>query len=129
MRHRSRLARNDGVAALEFGLVGLVFLALLFGSIEIGRVIWVPNSLSFVAEEAARWALARSGVTNTQVHDYAQTRLSEIRTTGANITVTSTTTAGIRYVLITVTKAFTPVTPLVSIGTLTVTGQARMPIS
>src|SRR4051794_330710 len=61
----NRLLRDDGTVAVEFAVVGLLFFALLLGSIEMGRAMWMRNSVQFAAEEAARWALVQSAENST----------------------------------------------------------------
>jgi Flp pilus assembly protein TadG len=122
-----RLTRDDGTVAIEFAVVGLLFFALLLGSIELGRAMWMRNSVQFAAEEAARWALVQATENSTAVVNYARERLSG-SPASATITAPYVTVAGVRYVTVTVTQVFTPVTALVSTGIITVTGQARMPV-
>jgi hypothetical protein len=122
-----RLTREDGTAAIEFAFVGLLFFALLLGSIELGRAMWMRNSVQFAAEEAARWALVQPAENSSAVVNYARGQLFS-SPASATITAPYVTVAGVRYVTVTVTQVFTPVTALVSTGIITVTGQARMPV-
>jgi prepilin-type N-terminal cleavage/methylation domain-containing protein len=49
------LARDRrAVTAVEFGVVGLALLILIFGSIEFGRLLWARQALQATAIEAAR---------------------------------------------------------------------------
>jgi Flp pilus assembly protein TadG len=126
-RHARRLVRDDGTVAVEFAIVGLLFLALLLGSIELGRAMWMRNSVQFAAEEGARWALVQDKEDTAGVINRARERLTN-SPASATITAPYVTDAGVRYVVVTVTQDFTPVTTLVSTGVITITGQARMPI-
>jgi Flp pilus assembly protein TadG len=47
--------RTRGQALVEFSLVILAFLTLVFGLIDIGRVVYANNALSEAAREGARW--------------------------------------------------------------------------
>jgi Flp pilus assembly protein TadG len=49
-------ARSRGQALVEFALVLPIFLVLLFGMIDIGRVVWANDDLANAAREGARWA-------------------------------------------------------------------------
>jgi Flp pilus assembly protein TadG len=51
---------DSGASAVEFGLSLTVFLGLIFGVINIARVLWVIGSLHFAAESAARCASANT---------------------------------------------------------------------
>jgi Flp pilus assembly protein TadG len=52
-----------GVVAVEFALVGLIFIMLLLGATELARYQFVQQSLRSMAEEAARRALVTSSAT------------------------------------------------------------------
>lgn len=52
-------SRAAGVATVEFAIVSMVFLTLLFGILEIGRLMYVYNSLQEVTRRAAREATVR----------------------------------------------------------------------
>ena len=51
---RSFLRRQDGVAAVEFGMIALPFFALLFAILETALVFFAGQSLEAAAAEAAR---------------------------------------------------------------------------
>jgi Flp pilus assembly protein TadG len=53
--------RSDGQALVEFALVMPIFLALLFGVVDLGRVIWANDSLASAAREGARYASVHAG--------------------------------------------------------------------
>lgn len=59
-RTRERLAREDGVAALEFAIVSMVFLVLLFGILTYGFIFGMDQSMNHAAEEGARAAISKS---------------------------------------------------------------------
>lgn len=48
--------RERGVAAVEFALVAIVFFALLLGILELGRMLYVWNTVQEVTRRAARAA-------------------------------------------------------------------------
>jgi len=85
------------------------------------------NSIQFAAEEAARWALVQSAENSTAVENYARDRLTSSPAT-ATITAPYVTVSEVRYVVVTITQNFTPVTTLIPTGTITMTGRARMPV-
>jgi len=50
-----RLVRDtSGAIAVEFAIIGPVFLLALLGMIEYGRLLWYENALHYAVEEAAR---------------------------------------------------------------------------
>ena len=58
MRHFDRrkhsAAVNDGATAVEFALVVPMFLMLVFGAIEFGRILWTKQALQETAVAGAR---------------------------------------------------------------------------
>ncbi|MDZ4278526.1 MAG: TadE/TadG family type IV pilus assembly protein [Dehalococcoidia bacterium] len=46
-----------GQAQVEFALVGLVFLILVFGMIDVGRAVWNYNTLAEATREGTRYAI------------------------------------------------------------------------
>lgn len=53
-----------GQAMVEFALVFPIFVLLLVGIFDFGRVIWVNDTLSTAAREAARYAIVHGGSTS-----------------------------------------------------------------
>lgn len=55
----ARLGR--GQAIVEFSLVVVIFVMMLFAVFDFGRVIWANNALANAAREAARYAIVHGG--------------------------------------------------------------------
>lgn len=53
---RSRRARSGGQTLVEFALVFPVFMAILFGMLDVGRFVYMGSTLSQAAREGARLA-------------------------------------------------------------------------
>lgn len=68
-RHRAQ----HGVAAVEFVLVAIVFFMIVFGIIELARIIYMYNTLADVTRSAARSA-ANIDWRNTTLMDQARRR-------------------------------------------------------
>lgn len=58
-----RAQRGQGLT--EFALVAPIFLAMIFGIVDLGRVVWANNSLAGAAREAARYASVHGGSLTT----------------------------------------------------------------
>jgi Flp pilus assembly protein TadG len=58
---------RSGGAAIEFALLLPFLFLLLYGMIELGRVMWNWNTLQLVADEAARWASVRPAATDAEI--------------------------------------------------------------
>jgi len=67
IRRHAADRRADGQALVEFALVMPIFLALLFGVIDLGRVIWANDSLASAAREGARYASVHAGTSTLTV--------------------------------------------------------------
>ncbi|WP_294258158.1 TadE family protein [uncultured Sphingomonas sp.] len=63
---------SSGATAIEFALLAPVFLMMLFGIIEVGRLLWVKQALTETAYSAARCgALASSCKTQNDIKGFA----------------------------------------------------------
>jgi TadE-like protein len=57
----TRADRSRGQAMVEFALVIPVFILLMVGLFDLGRVVWVNDTLATAAREAARFAIVHGG--------------------------------------------------------------------
>jgi TadE-like protein len=53
--------RDDGQGLAEFAIVLPIFLLIVFGMIDIGRVIWATDNITNAAREGARYASLHGG--------------------------------------------------------------------
>ncbi len=126
----------SGTTAAEFAIVLPVFLLILMGLIEFGRLFWVQSSLRHAVEQTARLAMAeytREFYTNDNFSTWfaswpaslqgsAPDQIFGLDSTGITFTATTSQTGGIDYVTITATSSFDfvfPVIPGTSSKTLT----------
>lgn len=65
IRSRESRRRHEGQGLVEFAFVLPVFLALLLGTVDLGRGIWANNSVASAAREAARFAAVHGGAKST----------------------------------------------------------------
>ena len=66
MRRPFRRERARGQAMVEVALVAPLFFALLFGLIDLGRVIWAVDVVGGAAREGARYASVHAGSPGTK---------------------------------------------------------------
>lgn len=73
-----RQYKNDdnGTTAIEFGLIALAFITMIFGVIEMGRVFMAWNAFQYSVENAARFALVNSDVTAEELTDRIVTEMA-----------------------------------------------------
>ena len=66
-----------GSAALEFALVAVPFLMLVFAILEFGRVVWTQSALQIAVERAARCAAVNAPACGTvaQLQAYAASQM------------------------------------------------------
>ena len=74
MRMLKSLRRDqDGSVIVDFALIATPLFLLLFGTIEVGRMLWMQNALHYSVEAAARCASIDTNncATSTQITSYA----------------------------------------------------------
>lgn len=79
---RTSAHRSRGQSLVEFAVVIPIFLLLVFGLIDMGRLVYINNALSEGAREAARWGSVQSRSQTaaglTSIHDYAVSSLTAV---------------------------------------------------
>lgn len=113
-----RLFRRNrrATAAVEFAIVAPVFLLLVFGMIEYGRMVMVYQVLTNASREGARVAVL-DGASTASVTANVNTYLSNGTITGATVTVTPNPPSTAQYgdpVTVTVSIPFNQVSWLPS---------------
>jgi Flp pilus assembly protein TadG len=78
-----RPRREEGQSLVEVALVAPLFFALLFGAIDIGRVIWANDAVANAAREGARYASVHAGTPGLTV----KATPDEIRTQALNFVI------------------------------------------
>jgi Flp pilus assembly protein TadG len=78
MRRGLLRERSRGQALVEVALVSPLFFALLFGLIDLGRVIWAIDAVGAAAREGARYASVHAGTTGIPGADVKTT--AELKT-------------------------------------------------
>jgi Flp pilus assembly protein TadG len=72
----SRRGQSRGQALVEFSLVFPLMLLLVFGLIDLGRLVYTNNALSEAAREGARWgsvqARSASDIAGIEAHTVGQ---------------------------------------------------------
>ncbi len=81
-----RRARRRGAAAVEFALVAIPFLFLVFTMIEFGRYVMIYQILTDAAREGARKAVVESA-TPAEVEASVNTLLSQCKLSAATVDV------------------------------------------
>jgi Flp pilus assembly protein TadG len=123
------LSSRRGTAAIEFAMAAPLFLMLLFGSVEFGRLLWTKQALQEAATAGARCMALAQGSTvdssnlclsggsysSTATQTYVQTEAAKwgITLPTADITPTSNATCGgtTGFSQVSIASSFTSVVP------------------
>ena len=123
--------KRKGAAAVEFAIVAPVFVLLVFGMIEYGRMVMVQQVITNATREGARRAVL-DGVTAADVNTTVNTYLTNGTVSGATVTLSPTnpaTASSGTPVSVTVSVPYTAVSWLPSpffLGSATMTSTSTM---
>jgi hypothetical protein len=67
--NKTQSSRQKGQALFEFALVLLIFLAMVYMLFEVGRAVFIYQSILTASQEAARWGSATEGTEGPQYLD------------------------------------------------------------
>ena len=84
---RGRNRKRRGAAVVEFAIVAPLFILLVFGMIEFGRMIMVQQIMTNASREGTRRAVIE-GATQTEVENLVTDYLDNASVPGATVTVT-----------------------------------------
>ena len=123
--------RKRGQAMVEFAMVLLVTLTLIFGIIQASLALYAYGFISYAARTGARYAMVRGShssapATNSSVQSYVQGLAIGINASSLTVTTSwnpnnnpgGTVTVNVRYV-------FAPLAPLVWRSSLTMASTAQ----
>jgi Flp pilus assembly protein TadG len=108
--------KRRATAAVEFAVVAPVFLLLVFGMIEYGRMVMVEQIITNASREGARAAVL-DGATTANVQEAVNSYLASGSITGATVTVSPNPPTSAEYgdpVTVTVSVPFSQVSWLPS---------------
>lgn len=120
----NRFKRNkDGAVAVEFALILPVLLIMLFGTMEIGNILYAKSILQQGVETAGRYAMIHIDATTTEIQAEAIARTSDLGSLTPTFAVVQSVSGGISYAVISVSGDYTMITPLFAGRTITITSQ------
>ena len=126
-----RRLRNDtrGAMAVEFALILPVFLVMLFGTLEVGNVLFAKSTLQQGIETAGRYAMVHLTATTSEIEAEAVAQSSYLGSLSPTFTVSQTVISGITYSVISVTADYSMMTPFFTGKTITLSSQVSVPQS
>jgi Flp pilus assembly protein TadG len=132
-----RKFRRDerGAAMVEFALVStLVFIPIVFGIVEFGRVVWAKNMVTAAAREGVRYAIVHGSSPGGTIADSASiATYVKNRTQLSPLTVRSAWSNAAKdpgdTVTVTVEYSYTPLVTVRGLGAKLVSGRSKQVIS
>ena len=126
---RRRFAADEGGAtAVEFALVSVAFLTLVFGIIYVAIMVFNNMSLEWALTKASRLAEINKAVTQSDLSQAVNDYLSSAGLPNATVTYTSTTSStGLRKAYIAASYQRTFVVPMVSSFDITFSSNITVP--
>ena len=121
-----RRARR-GATALEFAVGMPIFILLVYGLFEVGRIFWAQSTLQYAVEEAARFTMVNSTASAADVQARVEGSATGLDAGNLTIDVAFEDEAGERaFVTVTGTFNYVPVVPIVGIGAFNLVTSTRM---
>ena len=118
---------------VEFAIVASLFLMLTLGLIDLGRGVWIYNTLAHVARDGARYAIVHGSRSNNPATPETITDIVKDRSTLQNVVVTPSWDPDNNQgsaVQVTAQYDFQPLLPaLLGIDHIPLSATARMVIS
>ncbi len=140
-RTRRAAPRSRGQALVEFALVFPLFILLLFGLVDLGRLAYINNAISEAAREGARWGTVQgrsvSAADRTNVANKTRSLMAAVPNPTVTVTcedvfgvARSTCTSG-NILVVRVDTTVGMLTPVVGqlVGARTYTAIARMVVN
>lgn len=108
------IAARRGAVAIEFALGLPIFLAMIYGVFEFGRIFWTQNTMEFAVEEAARFVMVNPNASDTQIVMIVQDKAVGLDAARINVDIVFEQ-SGVdnSFVNITGTYNYAPMIPLV----------------
>ena len=127
---RAAWRHSGGTAAIEFAIIAPVFLIMVLGIIEMGRAMWIKNTLQFAVEETTRYAMVNPSADTAPLETYAGNQVfGATVVTSGNFSATTESSGGVTYVVVTGTYAFESLIPLIPLPDITLSAKSRVPVS
>lgn len=116
---------RDGGTAVEFAVGVSVLILFMVGVMEFGRMIWISNSLQYVAEMTVRHAIVNEEASETELQEFARSNMPAMQPGDVTVQMTRTSSSGVDFVEIVVSHNFAPMFGLIPIGSPTLRGRAE----
>jgi len=100
---------QKGSTAVEFALIAIIFITVLFAIMEAGRIFWTQNTLQYAIEVASRELLVDNSLSEAEVEAIAAQKIEEFFISSAPFSadVVLTTESDVDFVQIDATYSYT----------------------
>lgn len=116
-----------GTAAVEFAIVGAVFIALVIGILDFGRTFYVKNQISALADQAARKMLIDPNISEATLQSELKDDFFAGNADDLTVTVTTETASGTSYRVVTVVYPMTLLIPGLASNAISLNVMRRVP--
>jgi Flp pilus assembly protein TadG len=124
----ARLLRDRrGATTVEIGFTLPIFLALLLGTFEFGRLFFTWSTIQYATEQTGRFAMSKPAATASELSTYLKTRLPGIVASMVAVNVTPETDAGVNYMVI-VARVHFSFMSIFPIDAVDLEGRSRVPM-
>lgn len=126
--------REDGATAVEFALIAVGFLTLVFGIFESGRLFMTWNAFQYSLEDTTRRALISENITEVELEQTIIDNMGDVMLDPNNVTldISFTDYSGVNILEVNGTYTFSPVLLAFlpdSWTTINLYAQSRLPMS
>ena len=133
LRLLRRYRKNEkGTTAVEFALVSIVFLTIIFAIFEAARIFWTLNTMQYAVEAGTRYVLTNTEASDDDIKTQVLNNVNGIETSATNpvITISHTTLNGVDFIVIDSVYTFTTLLPFVPSGwnNMRLDSSSRLPI-
>lgn len=125
--------RNEsGTTAIEFGLVGIMFIMLIAGIFETGRLFYTLNAFQYAVENTTRYALVQNEINEEELREYAYSQMMGLVSdqNDINVTISEETQGETNFVVVSGTYRFRTVTAILpdKFSSIPLDAVSRLPI-
>lgn len=117
-----------GSTAIEFAIISLVLVLVVFGVIEFGRGLNIRNQLSQAADYGARQILTNKEITDSALATSVRAAFNAAAGGPLTVTVGAETVNGVQFRTITLSYPFTPLISGLYNGTMNLSVARRTPV-
>jgi len=127
---RRLFCRDDrGAELVEFALVSIVFLVIVFGTLDFGRMVSEYNIVANAAKDGSRYASVRGAATSSPATASDVSSYVQGRAMGMSVTVTTTWNPHNKSgstVAVQVQGTFSPIIGILPQSTITLSSTSQM---